>query len=230
MNYEEMLADLHEALLDGEIELTQEETNKALEAGIDPMIIIQEGGTKAMEILGQRFQDGEAYLPELISGARAMQASLAVLLPVMKGEDSDQFQMGKVLMGTIVGDLHDIGKNIVSAMMSVHGFEIVDIGVDAPVKRFLQTAKENDAKIIGCSALLTTSMPYQRQLLQYAVDTGVRDQFYFIIGGGSVTPEWVKEIGADGWSRTAGGAAELCRKLIKSGTPPPLAEPILVDI
>ena len=93
MNYEEMLADLHEALLDGEIELTQEETNKALEAGIDPMIIIQEGGTKAMEILGQRFQDGEAYLPELISGARAMQASLEVLLPVMKGQDRGQFQM-----------------------------------------------------------------------------------------------------------------------------------------
>ena len=223
-------AALQEALLDGDKDLTKEETQKAVDAGIEPMKIIQEGGTKAMEILGQRFQDGEAYLPELISGARAMQASLEVLLPIMKGEDSAQFQMGKVVMGTIVGDLHDIGKNIVSAMMSVHGFEITDIGVDAPVKRFLQIAKEIDAKIIGCSALLTTSMPYQRQLLQYAVDTGIRDQFYFIIGGGSVTAEWVKEIGADGWSRTAGGAAELCKKLIKDGVPPPLAEPVLVDV
>jgi methanogenic corrinoid protein MtbC1 len=200
-----------------------------LDAGLEPLAIIEGGGSKAMEVVGERFQAGQAFLPELVLASEAMQASLDLLLPQIESEEGSRFRMGKVVMGTITGDLHDIGKNIVTALLSVNGFEIVDIGVDAPVKQFTSTAQEKGARIIGCSALLTTSMPYQRQLIQYAVDTGVRDQYYFVLGGGSVTPEWAQKVGADGWARTAVGATDLCRKLVEDGIPPPLSEPVLVD-
>jgi methanogenic corrinoid protein MtbC1 len=229
MNYEDDLAPLRQSMIDGDADLARAETNKALEAGMDPLLIIQNGGTKAMEIVGQQFQDGESFLPELILGARAMQASLDILLPHLQSRDSDKYQIGKVVMGSIVGDMHDIGINIVQAMLSVNGLEVINLGVDVSVKRFVTEAQEKGAQIIGCSSLLTTSMPYQRQLIQYAIDTGIRDQFFFIVGGGSVTPEWARKIGADGWARTAVGAPELCRKLISDGIKPPLSEPLLID-
>jgi methanogenic corrinoid protein MtbC1 len=229
VNNEEILARLRQAMIDGDADLAQVETRNALEAGMDPLSIIQNGGTKAMDIVGQQFQNGDAFLPELVLGAKAMQASLEILLPHMQSGKDGKFQIGKVVVGSIVGDMHDIGINIVQAMLSVNGLEVINLGVDVSVKRFLTEAQEKGAQIIGCSALLTTSMPYQRQLIQYAIDTGTRDQFYFIVGGGSVTPEWTKKIGADGWARTAVGASELCRKLIDCGKKPPLSEPMLID-
>jgi methanogenic corrinoid protein MtbC1 len=228
VNPEEILAALRQAMIDGDEGLSGDYTRQALDAGLAPLAIIEAAGSEAMRIVGEQFQCGEAYLPELITASEAMQASLEILLPYLTGRDSNKFRQGKVVLGTITGDLHDIGKNIVGALLTVNGFQIVDIGVDAPVKRFITVAEENGASIIGCSALLTTSMPYQRQLLRYAVDTGVRDKYYFILGGGSVTPEWVRQIGADGWAHTAAGAGELCRRLLESGIRPPLPEPILI--
>ena len=229
MSTDEVLATLRDAMIEGDQELTRQETQKALDAGLDPLTVIENAGSKAMDVIGDRFQRGEAFLPELILASEAMQASLDLLLPHVEGDQGDRFQHGRVIMGTIVGDIHDIGKNITSALLSVHGFEVIDIGVDTAVERFLTSAQENGARFIGCSALLTTSMPYQRQLINYATDTGVRDQFYFAVGGGSVTPEWAQEIGADGWARSAAGAAELFRRIVSEGAPPPLPATILVD-
>lgn len=229
MSDDPKLEQLRQAIIAGDVVKTREETEKALAGGMDPLSIIINGGSRATEILGQRFQDGIAFLPELILTAKAMQASIDILLPHLQSDESAGFQQGKVIMGTIVGDMHNIGKNIVQAMLSVSGFEIIDLGVDVPVKRFIEEAKKHDAKIIGSSSLLTTTMPYQRQLIQYAVETGVRDQFYFVVGGGSVTSKWAEQIGADGWSRTAAGASELCKLLVKNGEKPPLAKPVSVN-
>ncbi len=226
---EEILTDLRQALINGDKEKTRTMCEKALAAHIEPLVIIQEGGTKAMGIVGDRFQTGDAFLPDLIKAGRAMQVCLNVVLPHMQGDQSQSFKKAGVVLGTVNGDVHDIGKNIVRAMLTVDGFEVTDLGVDTPAKEFIMKAQEVGARIIGCSSLLTTSMYYQRDLIRYLKDSGARKKFYVIVGGGSVTPEWAREIGADGWARTAAGAPTLCRQLIENSALPPLAEPIIID-
>ncbi len=132
-----------------------------------------------------------------------------------------------VVIGTLFGDNHDIGKNIVSAILAAHGFKVVDLGINVEPKTYVEAAAKEGANVIAASTLITTSLPYQRQIAQLLVDSGQREDFFFIVGGGPVTPEWAQEIGADGYGRDANDAAAVCRKLVESGAKPPLEKAII---
>jgi methylmalonyl-CoA mutase cobalamin-binding domain/chain len=158
-----------------------------------------------------------------------MTAAMELLLPALQSADAAAFQGGRVILGAVQGDLHDIGKNLVGTLIAVAGFQVTDLGINVPTKKLLETAIDAGASIIGTSSLLTTSNFYQRELIERATKAGVRNRFYFIVGGGSVTPEFARLIGADGWARSAVGAGELCKQLMLGGIPPPLPAPLLVE-
>jgi methanogenic corrinoid protein MtbC1 len=150
-------------------------------------------------------------------------------MPAMEKDPVTQVVSGRIVLGTVWHDIHDIGKNFVASLLSVHGVEVVDIGVDVPNKRFVGKAEEVGADIIGLSSLLSTCSYYQRDVIQYLTDTGVREKYYVIVGGGPITGEWAKEIGADGYGRTARDAVQLCRQLIEQEETPPLENPIIFE-
>jgi methylmalonyl-CoA mutase cobalamin-binding domain/chain len=223
------LARLKQALIRGDIDATVAEVQAAVAAGTPPLEIINAGCQPSMDEVGQLFYAGEAFLPDLILAGRAMTAAMDLLLPTLQSADAAAFQGGRVIVGTVQGDMHDIGKNLVGTLISVAGFRVTDLGINVPTKKLLEAAMETGASIIGTSSLLTTSNYYQRELIERASKAGVRGRFYFIVGGGSVTPEFAQQIGADGWARSAVGAAELCRQLVQDGIAPPLRSPLLVD-
>jgi 5-methyltetrahydrofolate--homocysteine methyltransferase len=223
------LTPLSEALIRGDVDATLAEVRAGLAVGVPPLEIITAGCQPSMDEVGRLFYLGEVFLPDLILAGRAMTAALELLLPALQSADAAALQGGRVVLGTVEGDLHDIGKNLVGTLISVAGFRVTDLGTNVPVKKLIATAVESGACIIGTSSLLTTSNYYQRELIERATRMGVRDRFYFIVGGGSVTPEFARQIGADGWARSAVGAAELCKQLVQGGAPPPLPAPLLVD-
>jgi methylmalonyl-CoA mutase cobalamin-binding domain/chain len=223
------LTGLKQALVRGDTDATLAEIRAALAAGAPPLEIITGGCQPSMDEVGRLFYEGEAFLPDLILAGRAMTAAMELLLPAMQNSQAAVFRGGRVVLGTVEGDLHDIGKNLVGTLISVAGFQVTDLGINVPTKKIIATAVDSGASIIGTSSLLTTSSFYQRDLIERASRMGVRDRFYFIVGGGSVTPEFAQQIGADGWARSAVGAAELCKQLVQGGTPPPLPAPVLVD-
>ena len=223
------LARLKQALIRGDIDATESEIRAALAAGSSPLEIINTACQPSMDEVGQLFYAGEAFLPDLILAGRAMTAAMELLLPTLQSADAGAFQRERVIVGTVQGDMHDIGKNLVGTLISVAGFRVTDLGINVPTKKLLEAAMETGASIIGTSSLLTTSNYYQRELIERASKAGVRDRFYFIVGGGSVTPEFAQQIGADGWARSAVGAAELCRQLVQRAIAPPLRSPLLVD-
>jgi methylmalonyl-CoA mutase cobalamin-binding domain/chain len=223
------LDELQQSLINGDNDSTLAAVDAALQAGWDPLTIINDGCQPAMDKVGEMFYTGEAFLPDLVRAGRAMSAAMDALLPSLQAGQSEDLQRGRMVLGTVQSDLHDIGKSLVQTMVSVGGFKVTDLGVNVPAKKILETAQAVDADIIGTSSLLTTSMFYQGELLRYATDAGLRDRFFFIIGGGSVTPEFAREIGADGYARSAAGATELCQTLVSGSARPPLAKPIIVD-
>ena len=222
-------APLRQTLVDGDADAARDAVRAALEAGQPPLDIINLGCQPGMDEVGRLFYEGEAYLPDLILAGRAMSAAMEILLPALQASGGSAFQGGRVILGTVQGDLHDIGKNLVGTLIAVAGFQVTDLGIDVPVKQLLEAAVEANARIIGTSSLLTTSNFYQKELIERAVKQGVRGRFYFIVGGSSVTPDYARQIGADGWARTAVGAAELCKRLTQDSPPPPLPAPLVVD-
>lgn len=227
-NKEEILGKLSEGIMKGETDLARQAAEESLAAGLDPLETIQQGTSKAMEVVGLRFRSFEIFLPELIMAAEAANAAMAVLLPKIAGDRRKEAMAGRVVLGTVSGDIHDIGKNLVSAVLSAAGFGVHDLGVDVPSKKFADVAQEVEADIIGLSSLLTTSMQYQKDAIDYITDMGLRDKYFIIIGGGPVTPTWAAQIGADGYGRRAADAAELCRLLMQGSHKPPLSQPIVV--
>jgi len=225
---EEILGRLSEGIMRGETDLARQAAEESLAAGLDPLETIQQGTSKAMEVVGLRFRSFEIFLPELIMAAEAANAAMAVLLPNIAGDRRKEAMAGRVVLGTVSGDVHDIGKNLVWAVLSAAGFEVHDLGVDVPSKRFVDVAQEVEADIVGLSSLLTTSMQYQKDAIDYVTDMGVRDKYFIIVGGGPVTPAWAAQIGADGYGRRAADAAELCRLLMQADHKPPLSQPIVV--
>lgn len=181
-----------------------------------------------MDVVSAQYSAGEAFLPELVLAGDAMSAVIEIIFENMSSEDAAASKKGVVVLGQAKGDVHDIGKNVVSALLAVNGFEVVDLGIDVEVKTFIEKAKEVNADIIGVSTLLTTSLPYLQDTLQYIKDTGNRDKYHFIVGGGPVTPEFAQKMGADGWSRTAFDCVEMCKKLVAEGKPGQ-GETLLVD-
>lgn len=176
---------LYEAILNGKLEQAVDVTNQAIADGVEPQAIINGYMIKAMEEVGQRFQRGEAFVPNLLMAARAMKGSLDILKPLMKGDASTT--LGKVVIGTVKGDLHDIGKNLVASMLEGCGFEVINLGVDVPSDKFIAAIKENNADILCLSALLTTTMNYMKDVIEALKADGLRDQVKVMVGGAPVT-------------------------------------------
>lgn len=222
----ELMNQLKDAVIEGDEVVALECAEKALAAGMKPLEIVKASIQPAMDVVGEQFQNGEAFLPELILAGDAATQALDVILKEIKAGDESVIK-GTVVLGVAFGDNHDIGKNLVLAVLSAYGFRVVDMGVNVTVKEFIAAAEREKADIVAVSTLMTTSMPYQRELVNLLDAMGKREDYYVVVGGGPVTPVWTKKIAADGYGRDAKDAANLCVKLVESGTKPPFGEPML---
>ena len=211
---EELFAAMKHSIIDGDEEAAAAVARQALVAGIDPLEAINAGYVAGMSYVGEQFSAGEMFLPDMMLAAEAMKAAVAVLEPEMTRRGTHRTLLGKVVLGTVKGDIHEIGKNLVATMLSASGFEVFDLGVDVPFEKFVEKAREVDADIVGVSALLTTTMTGQRTVIELLAKAGLRPKVKVIVGGAPVTRSWAAEIGADGMSEDAMGAVVLAKKLV----------------
>ncbi len=213
---EEILKQLSNAIVEGETELAVDLTRQALAAGIEPMAIIDQGLIPGMEIVGEKFSCGDYFLPNLIISANGMQDAMKLLEPELRARQQERKVAGKVVIGTVHGDIHEIGKSLVATMLSANGFQVYDLGVDVPVATFIAKVRETGANLLGLSALLTTTMVVQREIVQALKDAGLRNQVKVMVGGAPVTRSWAEQIGADGYAEDAIGAVALAKQLTTS--------------
>lgn len=203
---------LYQAILTGKLPDAEKATQAAIEAGCSPQEIINGQMIAAMSEIGQRFQDGKAFVPQLLMAARAMKGAMQVLAPLMEGAAVES--LGKAVIGTVKGDLHDIGKNLVASMLEGCGFEVVNIGIDVSADKFVEAVKENNADILVLSALLTTTMPYMKEVIDALEVAGLRQKVKVMVGGAPLSEEYAREIGADGYSDNANSAVALAKRLM----------------
>jgi len=206
------LKQLYDAVVNGDAKATYALTQQAIQEGVDPLKLVNEFMIPAMDEVGRRFESNEYFVPELLISARAMKASLDIIRPLLIARGDKP--AGTVAIGTVKGDLHDIGKNLVASLLEGGGFEVIDLGVNVPPEKFIQTVKEKNANIIAMSALLTTTMPAMRSTIEALKQAGVRDQVKVLIGGAPITQKYADEIGADGYSENAVGAVALAKKAV----------------
>lgn len=211
---EEMFKAMAQSIIDGDAEVAEKLARQAVEQGIDPLEAINQGFVVGVNQVGSEFSCGNAFLPELVMAGEAMKVAVSTLEPEMNRRGTSRSVLGKVVLATIQGDIHDIGKTLVGTMLSAAGFQVYDLGVDVPVMKLVEKAREVDANIIGVSALLTTTMVRQRDVVEALEDMGLRSKIKVMVGGAPVTSEWVKEIGADGYSEDAIGAVAVAKKLV----------------
>jgi corrinoid protein of di/trimethylamine methyltransferase len=230
MTETKILDSLCKAVIDGDEVFAKKLAEESITKGIDPLLAIKEGLAKGIAVIGEKFSNFEVFLPEVMLAADAMKIAMDVLIPTISKERLDEARPGVVVIGTVYGDIHDIGKNLVAAMLSVAGFEVNDLGGDVPVKTFIEKAKELKADIIAMSCLLSPSMFYQKGVIKYLRDAGIRKDYYVIVGGGPITPEFAKEIGADGWGKYSDDGVEVCKRFMKESLPRPLKEPIIMGV
>jgi len=206
------LSILYESIVSGKLEPAVAVTLEAIAEGINPQLIINDYMVKAMEEIGARFECGKAYVPNLLMSARAMKGSLEILKPLLKGDTSSS--MGKVVIGTVKGDLHDIGKNIVASMLEGCGFEVINLGVDVTSEKFIEAIKEHNADIICMSALLTTTMTYMKEVVDAIEAAGLKDKIKIMIGGAPVSQSYATKIGVIGFSDNANSAVQKAKELM----------------
>ena len=214
MSHEEILNDLKNAIIDGNSPGAVVAAKQALEAGVGPLTAVEQGLSSGMTTVGDRFETGEAYLPELLLAAKVFEAAMEVLQPALDAQKDKRVNVGTVVLGSVKGDVHNIGKDIVATVMGIHGFEVIDLGVDIPSLTFVDEAQKRNADIIGLSAIMTTTMPYQKEVVDVLNEKNLRDKFIVILGGGSVTPEWVSDSGADAQGITAVDAVDKLKALL----------------
>ena len=214
METQQILAELAAAVVEGDEELGRKHAEAALVAGLDPLTAVEQGLSQGMNIIGDRFEIGKVFLPELLMAAAAFNAAMEVLQPEIQAQRRQVARQGTVLLSTVKGDLHSIGKNIVATVLGIHGFQVHDIGVDNSALDIIQEAKKVRADIIALSSLMTTTMPAQREIIEVLQEMNLRDRFRVLVGGGPVTHEWAAEIGADGYGRSAIQAVEAARRLM----------------
>lgn len=210
----ELFAAMRQSILDGDPDMAADLARQAVEQGIDPMDALNQGFVPGVNYVGEQFGLGEMFLPELVIAGEAMKSAVAVLEPEFARRGIERKILGKVVIGTIQGDIHEIGKTLVATMLSASGFQVFDLGVDVPVMKFVEKAREVNADLIGISALLTTTMVRQKDVIEALEDSGMRGQVKVIVGGAPVTQSWAKEIGADGYSEDAVGAVALAKQLL----------------
>ena len=208
----EDLERLYDAVLAGNAKQAVAVTKEAVEAGVDPQVLLEEYMIPAMDEVGQRFEANECFVPELLISARAMKGAVEVIRPLLASAGAEP--VGRVVIGTVQGDLHDIGKNLVAIMLEGGGFEITDIGVDANADKFIDAINSKNPDVVALSALLTTTLPSMKNIIDRMTQAGVRERVKVIIGGAPVTQDFADEIGADGYSDNAGSAVGLVRSLM----------------
>jgi len=206
-------SELYDAILTGNATKAKEITEAALEANADPNELVRQYMIPAMDEVGRRFECNEYFVPELLIAARAMKTALEILTPHLI--ESGASRAGRVVIGTVQGDLHDIGKNLVASMLEGGGFEVIDLGVDVLPEKFVEAAKEKDGTIVALSALLTTTMTMMKSVIDALQQAGTREKTKVIIGGAPITQQYADEIGADGYSDNASAAVALARKLVE---------------
>jgi corrinoid protein of di/trimethylamine methyltransferase len=211
---DDILAQLTESVVQARQEAAVTLTDQALKAGLEPLTIIDRGLTPGMRIVGDRFACGEAFIPHLVMAGRTMKASMALLEPELKRRSQTASRAGVAVIGTVKGDIHEIGKSLVGIMLTASGFEVHDLGVDVPVEAFVAKAKETGANLVGLSALLTTTMVVQRRVIEALDKEGLRPKVRVMVGGAPVKASWAEEIGADGYAEDANGAVDLARRLV----------------
>ena len=206
------LQPLHDAVLRGDANVARAFTEQALAGGADPLALVNQAMMPAMDEVGRRFECNEFFVPELLLAARAMKSALELVRPLL-AQRGDK-PVGRVVVGTVRGDLHDIGKNLVAALLEGGGFEVTDLGVNVPPEKFVAAAREKDAQVVALSALLTTTMPAMKTTIEAIRDAGLRERVKVFVGGAPVTQKFADEIGADGYSESAPGAVALARRAV----------------
>ena len=205
---------LYNAIIAGDRSGLEQTVGDALKGGTPPSDIIEKGMSPGMKEVGERFARYEIYLPEMMMAAEAWEGAMKILEPKLLEAGTERKKVGRVVIGTVKGDIHSIGKNIVGAMLKMNGFEVFDLGVDVTASTFVTKAEEVSADIIAASALMSTTIPQQKSIIEHIEARGARDKYRVLVGGGSTTQEWADSIGADGYGRTAGDAATLAMKVI----------------
>ena len=210
----ELFNAMKQSIIDGEVEQAEALARKALEQNVDPLEAVNQGFVPGVNYVGEQFAAGDMFLPDLVLAGEAMKTAVAVLEPEMKKRGSERQMLGKVVLGTVKGDIHEIGKTLVATMLSASGFQVFDLGVDVPIVQFAEKARQVKADIVGVSALLTTTMVGQKAVIEALDDMGLRPQVKVLIGGAPVTRGWQEEIGADGYSEDAIGAVAVAKRLM----------------
>ncbi len=206
------LSKLYEAVLKGNAPAAAAAAQEALGGGADPLELVTAGITPAMAEVGARFERGDAFVPELLISARATKGVFEIIRPLLAKQGSKP--VGRIVMGTVKGDLHDIGKNLVSAMLEGGGFEVIDLGVNVPVERFVTVAREREAQVVGLSALLTTTMTAMKTTIEAFRAAGLREKVRIMVGGAPVTRAFAEQIGADAYGESASAAVAAARRLV----------------
>lgn len=210
----EALEQLQEAVILGEPDQARELAVRILEAGVAPLTAIEEALTPAMQIVGERYECGEYFIPDLMMAAEAMKGAMAVFEPALMERQEQRQVLGVVVIGTVKGDIHEIGKSLVGTMLSAAGFQVHDLGVDVPASRFVERVQETGAQVVGLSALLTTTMRNQGAVIEALKEAGLRDQVKVIIGGAPASPDWAQTIGADAYAENANEAVDVVKRLL----------------
>ena len=211
---DEIFQKMAQSIIDGDTAASAALAKESIEAGIDPLEAISQGFVLGANKVGENFSCGAAFLPELVMAGEAMKAAVAVLEPEMKRRGTSRQVLGKVVLATVQGDIHEIGKSLVGTMLSASGFEVYDLGVDVATARIIEKAKEVDADLVGLSALLTTTMVKQKEVIEELDKRGLRPRIKVMVGGAPVTRDWVQNIEADGYSEDAIGAISVAKQLV----------------
>jgi corrinoid protein of di/trimethylamine methyltransferase len=212
---ERLYGEMAQAVIDGLPDKARQLAGEALRAGIDPLAAIDEGFKPGMDVVGEGFAKGELFIPDLMMSGEAMKAAIATLEPELMKRKQQREVLGKVVIGTVQGDIHEIGKTLVATMLAANGFEVHDLGVDVSSQQFIDKVREVDADVVGLSALLTTTIFNQEQVILSLEEAGLRDQVKVIIGGVPASPEWADEIGADAYAENATEAVAVVKQLVR---------------
>lgn len=207
-----MLNEVARAVQACDLERVSGAVERALQANIEPLKVIDDGLIAGMNVVGKRFREGDMFVPEVLMAASAMRSGVDIIQPLLMGKEIPS--IGTAIIGTVEGDLHDIGKNLVIMMLDIAGFKVIDMGIDIEPEKFVESAKENNAILIGMSALLTTTMMKMKDTIDALVEAGIRKNVKVLVGGAPVSQDFANEIGADGYAPDAATAAELAKNMI----------------